>query len=319
MTARKVIVTGASGFVGRALVSHLSAEGWQVVGTDVRQPDAISSVHGFLRADLAKLLPSLDVWRGTDTVVHSMVDINNRYSRLQIKQRNHDVLVGLLAACRSAGVRHFILISTSSIFPPDIKQGAPEARLGAPRDAYGSVRYQMEVAVDAANTQEFSTSILRPHIIIGPRRAGIFEATMQRLRSGYTLYLPASVRGYHQVVHIEDIARATSLVLAKGLTGSFNVGPQPNNTLLHYIGAFIQMSSSRSRVKIIPDTVLRPAAWLSDHLKLNFFGPNRPLVNSSGFRLKADKLAAIAQFRYSFSEERAWEDLFVSLLREYKL
>jgi NAD(P)-dependent dehydrogenase (short-subunit alcohol dehydrogenase family) len=55
MTARSVLITGAAGGVGTALVEAFAGAGWRVIATDTTEPKAPSKAHAFIKADLAAL------------------------------------------------------------------------------------------------------------------------------------------------------------------------------------------------------------------------------------------------------------------------
>jgi nucleoside-diphosphate-sugar epimerase len=68
-TARRICVTGATGKAGRAAVSELRHQGYQVVATDNRlTSDDVAA--GVLRADLTDYGQAIEALRGTDAVVH---------------------------------------------------------------------------------------------------------------------------------------------------------------------------------------------------------------------------------------------------------
>jgi nucleoside-diphosphate-sugar epimerase len=66
--ARRICVTGATGKAGRAAVTHLREQGYDVLATDVAVGDA--RAQGVLVADLTDYGQAIEVLRGTDAVVH---------------------------------------------------------------------------------------------------------------------------------------------------------------------------------------------------------------------------------------------------------
>ncbi len=69
MSIQRVVVTGSEGKAGRHVVSHLKAEGYEVLRVDLAAPlDAAD--HSVRRADLTDLGQTMEVLHGADGVVH---------------------------------------------------------------------------------------------------------------------------------------------------------------------------------------------------------------------------------------------------------
>ncbi|MBB2172946.1 NAD-dependent epimerase/dehydratase family protein [Gluconacetobacter asukensis] len=302
-----MLVSGAAGFVGRAIVDHFHhSRGWSVCATDrAVGPCAVAVRQG----ELADVLRKTNFLSAIDVYVHSMVDIRPHYTREEIRARNEKPLRAALERCRSANVRAFILISSSTALPAGLWSSAPEALAEPPRDAYGAVRHAMEKCVIDSNSCDFFTAVVRPHIVLGPKRAGVFESTLNRIRQHKTVYLPRSAEAPQHVIHVADLARAIDHVLAEGIPGVVNVGCPVKHSPRAYFEQMIYESGSASRIVTVANTFIAPVLFASDHFGLNLFGPNRALFSSNGFVFETRKLELESGFSYRFSEEQSWHSI----------
>ena len=185
--ARRVLVTGAAGFVGSHLVDTLLAHGDTVVGVDCFTPyyspaakrDALSGAldhDGFqlVEADLrdANLAP---IFEGVDTVFHQAAQPGVRLSWSDGfgEYASHNVLATqrLLEAAHDAGVRRFVYASSSSVYGNQQRYPTVETDLPRPYSPYGVTKLAAEHLCGLyAENWNLSTVALRYFTVFGPRQ-----------------------------------------------------------------------------------------------------------------------------------------------------
>jgi nucleoside-diphosphate-sugar epimerase len=109
----KVLVTGASGFVGGPTCAELSARGHEVLALVRRagsEPAGTRAVRGDL-ADGVALAAAL-VEARPDAVIHLAAEIGSQRDAARIEEVNVRGTARLLAACRDAAVRRIVFVST---------------------------------------------------------------------------------------------------------------------------------------------------------------------------------------------------------------
>ncbi|MFC4063633.1 NAD-dependent epimerase/dehydratase family protein [Actinoplanes subglobosus] len=223
----KVLVTGASGFLG----GHL-AEAAVAAGDDVRallRPGAALSLD--TGVDQIEPVPgdlsdpeSLDVaTRGVEVVYHSAARVTDHGSRAQFFGTNVAGTARLLAAARANGVRRFVFVSS----PSAVMDGRDQVRIdeSVPYPArylnlYSESKAAAERLVLAANSPGFTTCALRPRGIWGPRDwHGFMPRMIAKLRAGRLPDLSGGRVVHASLCHVTNAVRACRLA-----AGSDDVG-----------------------------------------------------------------------------------------------
>ena len=171
---RRLLVTGASGFVGSALAARLVSEGAQVVGLsrEVRESDdpGIEWIVGDLEDRDAMDRATRDV----DGVFHVGGMVGHYGGRAKYLRANLLGTRHVILACRRNGVRALVFTSTPSV----IADGTPHFGVNEThpyskrfQSPYSESKALAEQEVRAANGPDLRTVCIRPHMIWGPGRS----------------------------------------------------------------------------------------------------------------------------------------------------
>lgn len=147
----RVLVTGANGFVGKALCDHLRQLDFEVIGA-VRGMPAVAYQRQApaleRQGDWSALLAGVDVVVHCAARVHVMDD--KAADPLQaFRTVNRDGTLYLAKQAAQAGVKHFIFLSSIKVNGEATLAGAPftETRNALPTDPYGLSKYEAEQAL----------------------------------------------------------------------------------------------------------------------------------------------------------------------------
>lgn len=199
---RRVLVTGASGFVGAALVETLLEEGADVaVITRERSRlagfpwTARTEVH---EADITDPPTLAAPCRGADLVVHCAGYAHADDTVGKQDKINREGTENILRAAMEADVPRFIHISSSKV--DSLRPGA-----------YGMAKRRAEACVLAAHgSGKILSACLRPPAVYGPGMKGSVAAWITLTARGLAPPLPRSAVRI-PMVHVEDLARAIVL------------------------------------------------------------------------------------------------------------
>lgn len=196
MSAR-VLVTGASGFVGRAVTRRLLLEGIAVRGV-VRTPDA-AIPEGAERAlvpdigattDWGRALEDVDVVIHLAARVHVMRETSADPLAL-FRAVNTAGTLNLARQAAQAGVRRLVFMSTVKVHGEAgrFRESDPPA----PADSYGRSKLEAETGLRAiAADTGLEVVILRPPLVYGPGVRANFASLMRAIERGIPLPLGAA-------------------------------------------------------------------------------------------------------------------------------
>jgi nucleoside-diphosphate-sugar epimerase len=177
----RVLVTGASGFIGRPLVAVLAGAGYSVRAAvrDRRAQDFPDGVEVVLQPDLASPIFWAPLVAGMDAVVHlaGIAHVGSDVLDDMYDRVNHQATAELARAASAGGLRQFVFMSsTRAQAGATSDEPLTEADAPHPTDAYGRSKLAAEAAVRAAGVPY---TILRPALVYGPGAKGNFASLMR--------------------------------------------------------------------------------------------------------------------------------------------
>jgi nucleoside-diphosphate-sugar epimerase len=213
----RVLVTGASGFIGSAVVAALARGGYAVRAAVRRSnlsfPDGVEMVR---HPDLAEAFDWLPLLQGVDQVVHLAGIAHIRGADAATYDRvNRLATARLAAAAAQARVAHFVFISSiRAQSGPAADHALTEHDLPAPTEIYGRSKLAAEEAVRDSGVP---FTILRPVLLYGPGVKG----NLALLARAAATRLPLPVKDFanrRSLLGIDNFISALAFVLATPAT-----------------------------------------------------------------------------------------------------
>lgn len=221
-----ILVTGANGFVGKALVKRLLADGVGVRACVRRAAaDAAQGPEPVVTADLSPNTDWQDALSGVDVVVHVAARVHVMRETADdalaaYRRVNVDGTMNLVRQAAAAGVRRFVFISSVKVNGESTAHGKPfrEDDVPAPQDAYGISKMEAEAGLrSAAGAMEWV--IIRPPLVYGPGVKANFAALANAVRRGWPLPLGA-IRNQRSMVALENLVDLIALCVASPLAAN---------------------------------------------------------------------------------------------------
>lgn len=219
----KVLVTGASGFLG----SH-AAEAFIRRGDEVVALVRGDSQTGFLKSlGIVPVRSALDdpatlrnAMQAVDVVIHAAARVDSYGFWRDFRQVTIEGTRQVLGTAIDAGVPQFIHISSSGVYENSRSRGEPYREsqdYGAPYrwSYYGRAKIEAERIVrEAGDAGRIHTTILRPTWIYGPRDVTIFERVASALRARRFKWIGDATNKLN-LVYVTDVANAIVLAATK--------------------------------------------------------------------------------------------------------
>lgn len=260
----KVFVTGASGFIGRALAAALAARGDEVTGMDV----AADPARGVVAGDVGVAGDWQEAAAGADVVVHTAAVVSLRRRdpagvwRANVLGTEHAV-----QAAARAGAQRFVLLSSVTVFGPRFPDGADERWPVRPTGLpYPDTKIAAEQLVLAAHLEgRVPVTVVRPGDVFGPRSRAWAVLPVELLRAR-RFVLPDGGRGIFSPIYVDDLVAGVVAAIdapqAAGqvLTLSGGVGVPNAEFFGHYARAL------GTRLPTVPAPVARALAAVAERV-----------------------------------------------------
>lgn len=208
----KILVSGANGFIGRALCRHLIYHGHLVVAA-VRRSYGLDGEH--VVGDQSSWMRALI---GCTSVVHlagrAHVMLDNESDSLQaFRAVNVIKTIELANRAVEAGVRRFVFMSSIKVNGERTAPGCyfNPNDVSAPQDPYAISKLEAENGLlEIARKTRLEVIILRPPIVYGPGVKGNFASLIRWIDRGWPLPLGA-IHNHRSMLALENLVSFTAL------------------------------------------------------------------------------------------------------------
>jgi UDP-N-acetyl-alpha-D-quinovosamine dehydrogenase len=241
------IVSGASGFVGRSLVSHLDAAPVQLHMSEDDWLDQVRAAD-YSGATVFHLAAKVHA-SGVDTEAAFVHD-------------NVDKTVALAQAALDGGARRFVFLSSVKVNGEESIEHPFRARdPAAPEDAYGRTKWQAEQAL--ARMSGMEVAIVRSPLVYG---AGVKGNLLELMRlADSSLPLPfAGMHNRRSFVHVDDLARllVACAALPAAAGGTFMAAHPECTSTTRLVQSIRRFLDRPPRLFHVPAAVLQGLATL---------------------------------------------------------
>lgn len=199
--AKTILISGANGFIGRALLDYFAAQGHRVIGL-VRQSTGVFESRVF---DLREKTIPAAVFAGVDVFIHAAyVKQTGKEDTYTI---NVDGSLRLFDAATNAGVKQLVFISSLAAHANALS-------------VYGRQKFAIEQQAAARGY-----TVIRPGLVLG--HGGLFSSLETHLAKSNKIPLVGGGTQPLQTVHIDDLVKAVAAAVAQNSKGVFTVAETP--------------------------------------------------------------------------------------------
>lgn len=267
------LVTGASGFVGRAVLEWLNTMGdYSAVGC-ARCADALSNTGAAVvtvgdlsaQTDWSVALPNVDVIVHTAARVHIMHDTATD-PLTAFRAVNVDGTLNLARQAAVSGVKRFVFISSVKVNGEATQPGQAfsEADTPAPQDAYGVSKHEAEQGLlQIAADTGMEVVIIRAPLVYGPGVKANFAALMRAVQRGWPLPLGA-VHNQRSLVALDNLVDfiVTCITHPQAANQTFLISDCQDLSTTQLVRGMARAAGAPARLLPIPAWALRAGGHL---------------------------------------------------------
>ncbi len=273
----KVLVTGATGFIGSHIVDQLLERG-DAVQALTRSPEITPKMPyagdiSWSAGDLTDQHSLRDATKNVSVVYHAAA-LLSAPNHTAMQTVNVTGVKNLLDACVQNQVERLVFVSSVSVYAATeaavIGENAP---IGRPWNIYGDTKVQAEALIKSyADTFGLSYNIIRPCVVYGERDYKNFTPRLLRLLSRPIIPVFAGNATHMNLVHAADTARA--IILAgthpNAVNQAYNITGGHPTSLRELAEIYIDLVKEQKFLVPIPMSIFRVTLlvrWLVTNLK----------------------------------------------------
>jgi nucleoside-diphosphate-sugar epimerase len=226
----KVLVTGATGFLGSHVAEHLAARG-DIVRTLARSASKGSMLEPWgvevMVGDLADPAAVRKACQGVDAIVHCAAKVGDWGPVEEYRKINVDALRVLLDASLQEKVARFVLVSSLGVYEARDHHGTDETTpLPAHHiDGYTQTKVEAEnLAMSYFRDRQLPLVVIRPGFIYGPRDETVMPRILANLKARLVTYFGSRLKTLNNV-YVGNVVEAVELALGPSvpLGEAFNI------------------------------------------------------------------------------------------------
>jgi len=313
---KRVVVTGAAGFIGSNLTDNLLEQGAEVVGIDNLFNGRLENLEEafknkrfqFHKGDIRDLNFLLDVFKDVDIVYHEAAFTSVPQS-VKMPENCNDVnvngILNVLNAARRMDVEKIIYASSSSVYgdTPTLPKKEDMRRL--PISPYGAAKLACEAYMQVYHhVYGLKTTSLRYFNVFGPRQkdstySGVIAIWLGNIIRNEDLTIFGDGTNSRDFTYIKDVIHANILAGQSEAVGEiFNIGAGSPITLTELAKIMLKIS-------------------YSDHLKIKYTNPRSGDILHSYADIS--KVKRLLNFEPNYNQEQGLKEYFKWYSNKYRI
>jgi len=315
MINKNILITGGSGFVGINLIRFLLRQKFNsITSLDIMDFDypekGLINHHNCDIRDKNVLINRL---KGIDCVIHAAAALPS-YKKSDIYSTDVGGTSNLLEAASYNGVSRFVYISTNVVYGiPDSFPIDENYELKGKGD-YALAKIESEKKCEEFRGKEMCITILRPNVIIGPERLGVFSIFYDWVTSKKNFPLIGMGDNIYQMLDVEDLCDAILLSLKAEneiANDNYNIAGEVYATMREDYQAVMDYAGYGKRIIGFPH---QPVIWIIKILEYFHISPVYSWIYETA---AIDYYVSIEKAKSKLGYEPAYSNK-MALIRNYK-
>lgn len=252
----KILVTGATGFIGKKLFKEAKEQGFDVVGISKNGSAGILPIDITNKGALLKLFSR----ERFDLVFHLAAQVPGGKKSGDVRDilSCYDVnvtgTVNLIEAGLKSGLKKFVYASSASVYPAHPKVLPVPEEAVCPRNFYGWSKLLGELyLLKYAGSARVSTVVLRYSSVFGPgqKEGSVLPAYLAAAQRGGVLKIFGSGKRSQDFVFVDDAVEATFRAGLEKISGVYNIGSGRETSLSKLANEVIRVVG-KGKIEMFP-------------------------------------------------------------------
>jgi nucleoside-diphosphate-sugar epimerase len=267
--ATHLLITGANGFVGKAVCEQALNLGLSVKGAMRQRVELPSGIEPYVVGDINGFTDWANCLRDVNLVVHlaARVHVMNEDVVDPLKEFRNVNVEGTLNLARqaaAAGVKRFVFISSVKVNGERTHTGRPftEADIPNPQDAYAQSKHEAEQGLRQLSLDTgMDVVVIRPPLVYGPGVKANFAALMRAVKSGWPLPLGA-VHNQRSLVALNNLVDFIGICIThpQAANQTFLISDGHDLSTTELVRCLAQAAGAPERLMPVPVWVLQMGA-----------------------------------------------------------
>ena len=259
----KVIVTGATGFIGKEIVSELSDGNFEIYQIGNSNVNSQSPRAEFFKIDITDFedVCRLKKIKEVDAVVHS-AGLAHQFGNIEkekFQKTNVEGTKNILELAATLKVKHFVLISSTAVYGTKKKTSKDfkvidESAACRPQTFYAESKLEAEqTAIEICEQKNIDLTIFRLSPVIGEGNTGNVARMVEAIDKKRFIWI-GSGENYKSLIYKKDVAKACREILIKKRNGTeiFNLAAEPILMSDFVTGAEMSLKKRIPKISISP-------------------------------------------------------------------
>lgn len=271
--AKKVLITGGTGFLGVHLARKLLKERYAVTLFDMADLDAEDLIGKVkvIKGDIRNAKNVDKAMAKQNYVVHTAAALPIQVSKKAIFSVNIEGTRNVLKSSLKHKVKRLVFISSTAVY--GVPKHLPETEESPldPIGYYGISKIEGEKLCMEFQKKGLQVNILRPKTFLGTERLGVFELWFEAIFNNKRVFILGNGNNKYQLLAVTDVASAIEKALIARVNGEiFNIGSKEFGTWRSDLGHVIRSVKSKSEITSIPT---RPSQLILQILEILRLSP----------------------------------------------
>lgn len=191
----------------------------------------------------------------------------------------------ILEAAFNNKISKFVHISSSTVYGIPQEFPLKETSRVSPLGKYGRSKLEAENACRQFISKGLNVSIIRPRVIIGPGRIGIFSILFDRICKNKPVYVIGKGENIFQFTNIFDMVSACIKAAEYRESGLFNIGSDRVSPVREELESLVRYANSKSKIISISPRFARISLKAASFFKISPLVDEQFLIADKNFKL----------------------------------